>query len=134
MNRRDFLKLAAATPVAAALPASASTAQVPPSIAAIKAATLKALFPADRDYFAIVHPSCWLDIRRMVVRDLWALEYRDWRKTVRAGLQVETLREVMERVHLEAQGHWRRLQDWNKSGEIGRIESVRFIQTERLAA
>ena len=130
MDRRDFLKAAVAVPAAAALPLGAlTTVYAPLTLAALRAAEARAV-----DYYAFIHPSCWYDIRRFVARDLWRLEYSAWRKTVRAGAQVETLQEVMERVALEAESNLRIKTAWTEKGEVGSYEGFRFIESEKVAA
>ena len=138
MKRRDFLKTAAALPVAAVLPFSI-TKPTGLTLATLRRIRDQIHAGIDSSYVAFLHPAQWFDLRRLRALDLWRSEYRGWRVQRRNGVQTETLEELRTRVKYSAEAEDVKemkedLDATARSGEFGSYESVRFIVSERVAA
>jgi ABC-type amino acid transport substrate-binding protein len=122
MDRREFLKIAAAVPAAAALPGLAE-ARPALSLASIKVALQGIRQGADSDWYAIVHPQQERDLRDLAARERWSGAYRDWRKD---GKPLLTYQQILDK--------YRPFHEWEVGpmDSIGRYEGFRFIQSEAI--
>ncbi len=128
MNRRDFLRFAAAAPAAACIPAAASkleTVYAPLSMAAIERA--KAAMVAGYSmgpWFAFVHSEVERDIRDIAARDRWYYASKAWRAD---GKPAMSCREILAKYTPAS------CMDFSGRPEIGTVEGFRFITSERVA-
>lgn len=136
MKRRDFLKFAAAAPALGLVPLPSFHAAAPGGITVACLRRIVDELNANivENYYAVMHPQVWLDLRRLEARSLWSIEYRKWREHRRRGERIETLREVMERVQSELEGYQPWLRSISAQGEFGIYENFRFIQSKELPA
>lgn len=124
MNRREFLRsvgLLATLPMA--FPTVSEGQQASPDLLAIiRAAQVS---PDGSDYFAFIHPCTMKSIREYEVRGAWEFAWRRYRVTRAEGLCG----------YLEPRAVWERFNQYEDpfkiavSGEIGRFEGVRIIET-----
>lgn len=124
MNRRDFIKAAAAGAAAVAAPLinqlidASALASVPRFQFVMNGAQLDNGF-----YVCVMHPSCANDLRNMLAREQWAFAYRAWRMD---GKPPMSCAGILDRYKPTS-----KTVDWN--GEIGSFESFRFIESGTLA-
>ena len=123
MNRRRFLQAAGVLAVGAAIPAVDVPAGL--TLADLRAATaILRRNAAPEHYYAAVHPDLYADFVSITRRGQWADAYRAWRKDGKPGGDAP-------------QAIWaaygRTLDDMPLTGEIGSIETFRFIESESFA-
>lgn len=123
MDRRTFLKTAAAVPAMAYLPAAEARPVL--DVAAIKRVVsgMGIMQGVDSPWVCIVHPSQEQDLRDLAAREQWKGAYADWRK---AGKPPMTCREIIDKYRPEVD-----LTSYT-CAEVGSFEGFRFITQERL--
>ena len=112
MDRRDFLKAAAAAPLAAYLPALGEQPITASSIKAAINAMQDSWALAPNSYVMFLHPTQEKALREIAARSGWEEAYRAWRKDGRPEM---TCREIASKYY---QRH-----EW----ETGTFENVRLI-------
>jgi hypothetical protein len=128
MNRRNFIRSAAALAAATALPTPPSKDAIAQAMASLRFVLEENARLFNDNWMCVIHPSAWVNVREIAARCRWEFAYRRYRIALRDG-RCESLdaREILE------QFHDRRATDIGSrplSGELGRIEGIRFI-TER---
>lgn len=121
MDRRDFLKLAAAVPAAAALPALAF-GEAPITATEIKDAVEKVWGYSQGPWYIFLHPEQERALRDLQARERWQFAYQAWRKDGRPEL---TCQQVLDK--------YAPISEWEfpaRTGEVGSFENIRFIEQE----
>lgn len=124
MDRRDFLKVAAAVPAAAALPAVVEARPVL-DLAAAKAAMQKVWSYPSGDWYVLIHPQQERDLRDLQARERWKVAHKAWRKD---GKPPMTCQAVLDKYTPVTEWAWPARQD-----EIGSYENIRFIESPSVA-
>jgi len=103
MDRRDFLKTAAAFPAAVI-------------------ATLRTGRASMGDYVFFLHPKNERDLRDLQARERWQFAYLSWRKNGKPELPCQ---QILDK-YTPASSTW----EFQAFAEVGRYDNVRFIQLE----
>jgi hypothetical protein len=116
MDRRDFLKAAAAIPTAAYLPAVEARP-------VLNAAAIKAAITGYQSgpWYVILHPSQARDLRDIAARERWHTAHLAWRKDGKPPMDCQQILEKYTPIHT-----W----DVDVTGEVGSYEGYRFIESE----
>lgn len=124
MRRREFLKAAAALPLAASIPA---VPEAPMTATRIKAmieafsSDAAALRP-NGPWFCILHPQQERDLRDLAARERWRLAHRDWRTDGKPPMSTRAILDKYRPIHA-----------WDVDvTEVGSYESIRFVTSERV--
>lgn len=120
MDRRDFLKFAAALPAVAAIPQFVGEA--PLTVSTLKAA-IEAWHVSDSPwYYMVLHQSQEQALRDMAARERWRSAYQAWRKDGRPEMNGSAILEKYTPVHT-----------WDVDvTNFGTYENFKFITTEKL--
>lgn len=118
MDRREFLKAAAAVAAASYVPFAESRPAL--DLATIKGAVEKMWGYTQGDWYVLVSPSQEQDIRDLAARDRWQFAYRSWRKDGKPEL---TAQQILDK--------YTPVSEWSfpQRPEIGSYENIRFIET-----
>ena len=124
MKRRDFLKMAAAAPLAAYLPAVAAQ-QSAPTLGALRFAVGQMRGYQMGPWFAIVHPDQEQELRDLNARERWRYASRAWREAGKPPMSCQQI--LAEYTPAASIG-------FPAQSEIGSYEGFRFITSEKVAA
>lgn len=119
MDRREFLKIAAALPAVAYLPEAAG--EQPITATEIKLAVERMQGYSMGPWYCFLHPEQETALRDIAAKERWRYAYKHWRKDGRPPLTCQGILDKYTPIH-----------DWEFPArpEIGTYESVRFITME----
>ena len=122
MNRREFIQRAVAA-ISAVFVSGVAVAKSSPISGFYEAIQNAAISPKDDgDYIYVVHPKTWGDFVSIHRREQWTDAHRAWRKAGKPA--PETAQSIWDRY-----GETFDPRAMAASGEIGRFEGVRFIES-----